>query len=277
MACLNVRRLTFSYGAGCVLNGVSLNLAAGETLGVIGPNGSGKSTLIRAISRTLPLKAGSVSLDDRDLCSLSRSQLARQIAVVPQNPNLPEAFTAAEIVIMGRTPHLSFLQPEGLRDLEVVERAMVATDTWSLAARRIGELSGGERQRVVLARALAQEPQVLLLDEPTAHLDINYQVALLDLVNDLKDQQGLGVLLVLHDLNLAAQYCQRLLLLNRGEVFAQGGPAEVITEANINAVYGTHVRILPHPDNLLPTTIIVPGDGKFSSERLGKILKQGGV
>ena len=261
MALLSVNELSFSYGARSVLKRVSLTLRPRETLGLIGPNGSGKSTLVRAISRTLPLRAGCVSIDGRDLCDLSRSQAARNIAVVPQNPVLPEAFTALEIVIMGRTPHVRFLRSEGPRDLEAVERAMEATDTLGLADRRIGELSGGERQRIVLARALAQEPQVLLLDEPTAHLDINYQVSLLDLVTHLKEEQGLGVLLVLHDLNLAAQYCQRLLLLHQGEVYAQGTPMEVITESNVSAVYGTQVHILPHPLNLLPATLLVPRDG----------------
>lgn len=262
MAFLDIHGLTFSYGERCVLKKVSLSVSPGETLGVIGPNGSGKSTLIRVISRVVPLVTGCVSIDGTDLCRLSRSQLARRIAVVPQAPTLPEAFTVLEIVMMGRTPHLGFLRSEGPRDLGVVERAMEVTNTSALAERRIGELSGGERQRVVLARALAQEPQVLLLDEPTAHLDINYQVSLLDLVDRLKHEQGLGVLLVLHDLNLAAQYCQRLLLLHRGEVFTRGTPAEVITEANVRAVYGAQVCILPHPVNLLPTTIVMRGDGR---------------
>lgn len=262
MATLDIRGLTFSYGQRRVLKEVSLSLRPGETLGVIGPNGSGKSTLVRAISRAVPVPAGCVSIDGHDLCSLGRSQVARRIAVVPQAPVLPEAFTALEIVMMGRTPHLGFLRSEGPGDLTVVQRAMEVTDTYPLAERRIGELSGGERQRVALARALAQEPQVLLLDEPTAHLDINYQVSLLDLVDRLKEEQGLAVLLVLHDLNLAAQYCQRLLLLHRGEVFAQGTPGEVITEATVRAVYGTQVCILPHPVNSLPTTIVMPHNGK---------------
>lgn len=257
-----------------MLKKVSLTVSPGETLGVIGPNGSGKSTLIRAVSRAVPLATGCVSIDGRELCRLSRSQVARSIAVVPQNPVLPEAFTALEIVMMGRTPHLGFLRSERPRDLAVVERAMEVTDTSRLAERRIGELSGGERQRVVLARALAQEPQVLLLDEPTAHLDINYQVSLLDLVNRLKHEQSLGVLLVLHDLNLAAQYCQRLLLLYRGEVYAQGTPGEVITEANVRAVYGAQVCILPHPVNFLPTTIVMPGDGRGNGDAVPDALNR---
>jgi iron complex transport system ATP-binding protein len=258
---LQASQVSVSYGQKQVLREVSLSLAPGEMVGLIGPNGSGKSTLVRAFSRVIPLRAGCVSIGGRNLVTLSRSEAARYIAVVPQNPTLPEAFTVLEVVMMGRTPHLSLLRSESRQDLLVVRRAMELTETWALAERRIEQLSGGERQRVVLARALAQEPQVLLLDEPTAHLDINYQVALLDLVRELKEEQGLGVLLVLHDLNLAAQYCERLLLLHHGQVFAEGHPQEVITEANIRAVYGAQVHILPHPLNQLPATLVVPGDG----------------
>jgi iron complex transport system ATP-binding protein len=172
---LEIRDLTVAYGELVALRLVSLSLGTGELVGLVGPNGSGKSTLIRAITRLVRPLGGHIRLDGREVGRLSQRELARWAAVVPQNPYLPDAFTVLEVALMGRTPHLGLLQSEGRADLAAVRRALEQTDMWRLASRRMGELSGGERQRVLVARALAQETPLLLLDEPTAHLDMGHQ------------------------------------------------------------------------------------------------------
>jgi iron complex transport system ATP-binding protein len=244
---LEIRELTVAYGELVALRQVSLSLAAGELLGVVGPNGSGKSTLIRAITRLVRPLAGEIRLDGSEVGRLSQRELARWAAVVPQNPYLPDAFTVLEVALMGRTPHLGLLQSEGRADLAVVRRALEQTDTWHLASRRVGELSGGERQRVVVARALAQETPLLLLDEPTAHLDVGHQAAVLDLMRELCRREGKGVLAVIHDLSLAGQYCDRLVMLSEGCVVGEGEPQEVLSPQLLASVYGTRVSVFPHP------------------------------
>ncbi|MFQ6019303.1 MAG: ABC transporter ATP-binding protein [Dehalococcoidia bacterium] len=253
---LEVRDLRVAYGPLLALQGVSLALAAGELLGLVGPNGSGKSTLIRAVTRVLSPLGGEVRLLGEDGRRLSQRELALRVAVVPQAPVLPEVFSALEVVLMGRTPHLGLLQAEGRADLEAARRAMLATDTWRLAGRRLGELSGGERQRVVVARALAQETPLLLLDEPTAHLDIGHQAATLALMLDVCRRLGKGVLAAIHDLTLAAQFCQRLAMLEGGRLVASGDPIDVLTEERLQQVYGARVRVLHHPINGRP--VVVP-------------------
>ena len=257
---LQITDLSFAYDDRQALDGVSLAVRPGEMLGVIGPNGSGKSTLLRTVSGVLRPYSGHVAVDGQDIAAISRAELARRVAVVPQNPSLPESFTAREIVILGRTPHLRLLQSEGPRDFAVVRRAMEACGVWELAERRVGELSGGERQRVVIARALAQEPRLLMLDEPTSHLDISHQTTILDLVASLVREQGLAVLVVFHDLNLAAQYCHRLVILRMGRVLAAGPPEKVITAETVSTAYAAQVCIVPHPHNNLPAALVVGGN-----------------
>jgi iron complex transport system ATP-binding protein len=249
---LEIRDLTLSYGMRLALRDVSLSLARGELLGVVGPNASGKSSLIRAITNVVTPKHGEVWLDGSPVRRLSQRELALRVAVVPQNPSLPEAFTTLEVVLMGRTPHLGLLQSEGRADWAAVRRALEETDAWHLAERRIGELSGGERQRVVVARALAQEAPLLLLDEPTAHLDVGHQAAVLELVqrlcrNDGADGRPKAVLAVVHDLTLAAQYCDRLAMLSEGRLVAQGSPHEVLSPQVLSSVYRTEVSVFAHP------------------------------
>ncbi len=227
----------------------------GHTVGVIGPNGAGKSTLIRLLSRLLVPAGGSVRLNGRGLAHWRPAELARVLAVVPQDPELPPAFTAWEMVLMGRTPYLGWMGQESERDRAIVRQAMEETGVYHLAHRLISQLSGGERQRVVVARALAQQPQVLLLDEPTAHLDINHQVETLSLIARLVKQRDLAALAIFHDLNLAAQYCDELVLLNLGRVEARGTPAQVLTPALLKRVYGAEVVVIPHPQNGLPTVL----------------------
>jgi iron complex transport system ATP-binding protein len=244
---LDVSSLTVAYGARVALRDVSLSLPVGELLGLVGPNGSGKTTLIRAVSGVVAPQAGGVSLNGDDTLRLSPKEVALRVAVVPQNPQLPPAFTALELVLMGRTPHLKLLQGEGQGDLRAARRAMLATDTWELAGRRIGELSGGERQRLLVARALAQETPLLLLDEPTAHLDVGHQAATLRLMARLCRSEGKAVLAAVHDLTLAAQFCHRLVMLHQGRVIAEGAPGEVLTRERLRQIYGTSLHVLSHP------------------------------
>jgi iron complex transport system ATP-binding protein len=244
---LEVRGLTVAYGDRAALRDVSLSLRSGELLGLVGPNGSGKTTLIRAVSGVVRPRSGEVRLDGADALRLSPRDVALRAAVVPQNPHLPPAFTALELVLMGRTPHLRLLQGEARSDLEAARRAMLATETWELADRRLGELSGGERQRLLVARALAQETPLLLLDEPTAHLDVGHQAATLRLMARLCRGEGKAVLAAVHDLTLAAQFFRRLVMLHQGRVVAEGSPGAVLTPQRLREVYGTLLHVLSHP------------------------------
>ncbi len=205
--------------------------------GLVGPNGCGKSTIIKSISRVLSPIAGSIKLNGRDVSRIPYIELARFLGVVPQIPLLPGNFTAFEVVLMGRNPHLGFFQYEGERDMEIARDAMEKTRTTHLAGRRIGELSGGEIQSVVIARVLAQQTECILLDEPTSNLDIGRQIEVLDLMKKMC-AEGLTVGVALHDLNLAVQYCDYLILLHEGRIKAEGTPSQVVTQENIREVYG---------------------------------------
>jgi iron complex transport system ATP-binding protein len=254
---LDVDNISLSYNGHAVVAGLSFELFPGEVLGLVGPNGCGKTSVIKAISRVIPLRSGSILLDGRKMSLISHSQLARQIGIVPQNPLIPDSFTVSEVVLLGRNPHLGLLRNESAADLAIAWWAMDRTGILPLAERRMGELSGGERQRVTIARVLTQEPQAVLLDEPTANLDINHQIEVLDLIRDLCTEKQLGVLIALHDLNMAAQYCHRILMMKNGSLHAEGTPKEVITAENIKAVYGTDSYIQPHPENRLPVVVLV--------------------
>jgi iron complex transport system ATP-binding protein len=232
-------------------------VAAGEVLALVGPNGAGKSTLLRVLSGIVPARGGQARLDGTDLLRLGAGERARRLAVVPQMVHLPEAFTVGEVVLMGRTPHLPLWAGEGRRDCDAAWLAMRRAQVEHLAERRVDELSGGEQQRVVLARALAQEPQVLLLDEPTAHLDLKHQVGVLELVRSLAQEHHLAVLMTLHDLNQATLHADRVALLHRGEIVAQGRAAEVFTAETLSRVYGVPITISPHPTSGTP--IVLPG------------------
>lgn len=237
-----------------ILENINISAERGIFMGIIGPNGSGKTTLLRSISRTLKPKMGVILLNEKDIYAIKSREVARNLAVVPQNQEMNFAFTAIEIVLMGRTPHLGRFEMENIRDMEIAEKAMRLTNTWHLANRRITEISGGERQRIIIAKALTQKPKILLLDEPTSHLDINYQIETLDLFSRLTRDDGLIVIAVFHDLNLAAQYCDELILLDKGRIYTSGKPEDVITSKNIESVYGIKVivkqdsgRLIIHP------------------------------
>jgi ABC-type cobalamin/Fe3+-siderophores transport system ATPase subunit len=244
---LKIENLSVSYGTRRVLQAVSLDLHAGEVLALIGPNGAGKSTLVRAASGVIPVQAGRVGVNGDDLLALSALRRARYLAVVPQAVSLPPAFTAWETVLLGRTPYLNFLGQVSTKDEEIAHQALQKVDAFDLAERRVGELSGGEQQRVLLARALAQSTPILLLDEPTVHLDLEHQVTLMEIVRSLAHNDNLAVLIALHDLNLAARYADRVALLVAGEIKAAGTPRQVLTPEIISMAYHLPVRVIPHP------------------------------
>jgi iron complex transport system ATP-binding protein len=248
--------VTLGYNHQPVLQGISLKAMPGEMVGLIGPNGSGKSTVIKALSRVVQPDSGRITVNGRDITTIARQELACQIGVVPQMPLLPSTFSAFEIVLMGRNPHLGLLQSEGPRDMAMVWEAMEKTGTEGLANRHVNELSGGEIQCVLIARVLVQETGAILLDEPTANLDIGRQVEILDLMKKLCAENKLTILAAVHDLNLAAQYCDRLVLIHEGRVHAEGTPGEVITEKNMRQVYGAENCVYAHPVNGLPAVLL---------------------
>ena len=244
MKLLELEEVWAGYGADePVVRGVDLCVGEGEFLGLIGPNGCGKSTLLRAAAGVLPLRAGKVRFEGRDLNVLSRRALACLLGVVSQETVFAAGFTVRQIVAMGRHPHLGRFQRSGPEDEFQIREALIQTDTLQFAEREALALSGGERQRVAIARALAQSPRLLLLDEPTNHLDINHQIEVFDLLHVLNQERGLAILCVTHDLNLAAEYCGAVALLEQGQVQACGVPAEVLTAERLSAAYGVEVQV----------------------------------
>ncbi|MGE5221740.1 MAG: ABC transporter ATP-binding protein [Omnitrophica WOR_2 bacterium] len=253
---LDFSAVDVTYGPHLILQDVTFSIEKGEVVSLIGPNGAGKTTLIRAASGVIPICSGSISFAGQNLQTMNASRRARSVAVVPQARNLPETFTAFETVLMGRTPYLGWLGQTGPRDDERARWALERTGIPGLAGRLVGELSGGEQQLVLLARALAQETSILLLDEPTSHLDLRHQAHLLNLVHDLARQQGLAVLMALHDLNLASIYSDRVALLVDGRLRALGLPDEVLTLENLEAAYQVPLNVTRHPD--YGTPLILP-------------------
>ena len=243
---LKVKGVVFSYDSLRALNGVTFEAMEGEVLGIIGPNGSGKTTLLRCINKALKPQGGAVLIDGKDVSKMERRETARRVGVVPQNSSAFFPFSVLDVILMGRNPHLGRFAREGRGDIKVAENAMELTSTFHLIERRMDELSGGEKQRVIIARALTQQPKVLLLDEPTLHLDVNHQLEILALIRELTVKQRLVTLLVSHDLNLAARFCDRLLLLKSGKVFAAGSVEDVLTQRNIREVYNVEVEVGRH-------------------------------
>jgi len=227
-------------------------------VGLLGPNGSGKTTLIKLASGVLKPNKGEIKLDGSNLCRLGRKSVARSVAVVPQQFNIPFAFTTTEVVMLGRTPFFRAFAEESEVDKKFTSNALELVGIGELKERRFDELSGGERQKVILAMVLAQQPKLLLLDEPTVHLDITHQVEILELVRRLNVERGLTVIAAMHDLNLASLYFDRLVLLRDGRVSADGTPAQVLTEDRIREVFSALVRVEPHPTTGVPHIVITP-------------------
>lgn len=234
-----------SYGAKKILETISLHVDTGEVLGIIGPNGSGKTTLLKAMSRVVARDSGEIRINDRILDSFDHRELARQVAVVPQDISIGFDYTVRDIVMMGRHPYIGRLASETPGDLEICDRAMHLANVAHLAGMSVHEISGGERQRVLIARALAQEPKVLLLDEATSNLDISHQIEILNIIRGLTDD--ITVISVFHDLNLAAYYCDRLIMLKDRRIYAAGAPKDVLTRETLCVVYGIDALVKPHP------------------------------
>ena len=247
MTNLAVANLSVTRDKVPVLTAVTCGVSTGGWLALIGPNGAGKSTLLRALAGLLPYQ-GAITLDDKDARALPQKQRARILGYVPQEPVLPPDLTVAQYVLLGRTAHLGYLAVPSRFDRERAETAMDRLDVAQFATRRLARLSGGERQRAVLARALAGEPSVLLLDEPTSMLDVGHEQQVLELVDSLRTGSGLTVISTLHDLTVAGQYADDLVLLDQGMVAAAGPPTEVLTTARIAEVYAAHVTVTPGPD-----------------------------
>ncbi len=261
---LELRAVEAAYGARRVLRGIDLRVRAGELVALAGPNGCGKTTLLRVVSGAHPAARGDVLVDGEPIQRAGSRRLAQRIAVVAQGAPLPDGFSAFDVAMMGRTPHLGLLQSEGGRDIDIVRAAMLRTRSWDLRARPVDELSGGERQRVLIARALAQEPRLLLLDEPTSHLDLAHQVDTFRLLRELCAADGIAALAVVHDLTLAATFADRVALIADGRVAADGAPATVLRAETIERVYGVPVRVLAHPRTGLP--IVVPDAARERSD-----------
>lgn len=240
---LNIHQINVSYGNKQILFGVDAMVHPGEVAALIGPNGAGKSTLIRAVSGVLPVQTGSIFINGYDLLQLHPQESARLLSVIPQARNLPPAFTVREIVKMGRTPFIGWLGNLTRDDESIVLSAMERTGTIDLADRRIGELSGGEQQRVLVARAIAQQPKVMLLDEPTTHLDIAYQLSLMELIVRLAHEDHLAILMAIHDLNLVTRFADKVLLIVQGKMISSGSPANVLSEDILSSAYQVPMNV----------------------------------
>ena len=254
------RDVSYRIEARALLERVCLSAERGQFVGLIGPNGAGKSTLLRALSGMLQLEHGAVSLEGADLRSMTRREAAAELALVPQIAPYTQGFTALELVLMGRYPHLGRFQMEGRADDRIARDALRQTDAEEFADRTLDTLSGGERQRVFVSRALAQQPRVLLLDEPTSNLDVYHQFKALDLVRRLVDG-GLTAIAALHDLQMAARYCDRLALLSGGRIVGTGAPDAVLTPEAIEAVFGVRCAVYREPvAGALAISLLGPAD-----------------
>jgi iron complex transport system ATP-binding protein len=256
MRTLESRNLTLSYGGRPVVQDLTVSLPPGKVSIIVGANACGKSTLLRGLARLLRPGTGTVLLDGKDIHARSTREVAKVLGLLPQSPVAPDGLTVAELVGRGRYPHQGWFRQWTARDEEAVRTALAATDTLELAGRGVDELSGGQRQRVWIAMALAQETDILLLDEPTTFLDVTHQVEVLDLVTDLNRNRGTTVAIVLHDLNLAARYADHLVAMKAGQVVAEGAPSTVVTRELVAEVFGLESRIIDDP--VSGTPMVVP-------------------
>ncbi|MFA7653312.1 MAG: ABC transporter ATP-binding protein [Candidatus Omnitrophota bacterium] len=255
---LKIANLSAGYFGEDIIKGISLEINAGDFIGIIGPNGSGKTTLLRLCSKVLHPRKGKIYFDNNDIFAMDLKGFCRKVAFVSQDISTGFSFSVMELALMGRIPHLKRLQFETKKDIEICERALALTDSSGLKEKIVNELSAGERQRAIISRALAQEPVLLLLDEPTAHLDIGHQIQVMDLLKKLNHRNNLTIIMILHDLNLASAYCNRICLLDNGNIFKEGQAEDVLTYENIEAVYKTVVLVNTNPVTGRPNVVLVP-------------------
>ncbi|MDD4876391.1 MAG: ABC transporter ATP-binding protein [Dehalococcoidales bacterium] len=263
---LQVQQVYHSYFDGLVLNDINLSIKAGEMVGLLGPNGSGKTTLVKLIAGVLKPNKGKIMLNNTDLNRMNRMDIARNLAVVPQYFNSPFAFYSTDVVMLGRTPFINMFSGESAIDKQSVSEVIDMTGIKHLKNRRFDELSGGERQKVILAMALAQNPKMLLLDEPTVHLDINHQVEILELIKRLNLEQRLTIIATMHDFNLASLYFDRLILLKDGKVLVDGTPAQVLTKDRIQKTFSVTVKVEPHSVTGVPQIVIIPSGSNVKKQ-----------
>nr|WP_330397320.1 ABC transporter ATP-binding protein [Maledivibacter halophilus] len=244
---ISINNLDWSFGYNEILKNITVNIERNKFTCIIGPNGSGKSTFLKNILKILEPEKNKVFVFDKDIISYKYKDLSKKIASVPQNTVVDFNFSVMDIVMMGRSPYLNRFEAEGEKDLKISKKAMEMTDTWNLRDRTINTLSGGERQRVIIARALAQQSDILVLDEPISNLDIHHQINLLNITKELSEKENITVIAVLHDLNFAIQYSDYLILMNEGRIVDEGLPKEVITHDNIKNVYDIDIHIMNNP------------------------------
>lgn len=247
--------INWSYGKERILNNINLDFKKGNFYSIIGPNGSGKTTLIKYICKILDIDFKKVFLNDLDIKSYSTKKLAKNISTVPQNTNIEHNFTVYDIVLMGRSPYLKKFQSESEKDLNITDNALKRTNTYHLKDKSIHNISGGERQRVLIARALTQNTELIILDEPVSNIDIHHQIELLDTLKKLNEQNNITIISILHDLNLASEYSDEIILLDNGSIVKIGSSYEVITEENIKKVYQLDVKIIDNPITKKPYVI----------------------
>lgn len=247
--------LTLGYEGVPVTKDLSIEIPPGKFTVLVGANACGKSTLLRSLARLLKPQAGSVTLDGRDIATMATRDIATQLGILPQTPTAPEGITVANLVSRGRYPHQKWFRQWTEQDDAVVAWALESTGTESIAGRTVDALSGGQRQRVWIAMALAQETEILMLDEPTTYLDVAHQIDVLDLLVNLNQQEGRTIVAVLHDLNLSCRYAEHLIAMRAGEVIAQGRPEHIVTEELVHAVYGLRVKVIEDPVSRTPMVV----------------------
>lgn len=243
MYALQVQNLKFGYKRDLVLKDISFNIEKGQFISIIGPNGSGKSTILKLLNNLYSPKKGNIFIEGKNIYGYKKRDLAQKIALVPQDTFLDYEFTVEDVVLMGRHPYKKRFQKEDENDFKIVEEALKMTNTLHLKDKLITEISGGERQRVVIARALAQNPSIILLDEPTSHLDINHQIEILNLLKRLNQEKSTTIVIVIHDINIASRYSDEIIMINEGKIVGIGRPEEVITKKNIEETYNLKVII----------------------------------
>lgn len=243
MHALNIKNIEFGYGKKAILKDISFSVEKGEFISIIGPNGSGKSTLLKTLNNIYTPRKGKIYLNDENIQNLKRVEIAKMVSLVPQETYIDYEFTVKDIVSMGRHPYKGRFKKENLEDKSIIDEALKLTHTEYIKDRLITEISGGERQRVIIAKALAQKSSIILLDEPTSSLDINHQIEILNLLKDLNRDKETTVIAVLHDINLAARYSDRIIFLDHGRVISKGTPSDVITKENINKAYDMEVYL----------------------------------